>query len=213
MNKKLTKEEEQFEKDKREIKKMVKEFIFLTRDQLIEYNHGQINKTNKVLSALVKSGDIAIFQRNEHKEPIEYVADIHIDKKTNTRLGYQKAFYLYLALRDVLDIGNFTVGSDESVVMSFEVKKEIYDVVRIAVGDEFAVPSLLHMKERYLPAKEREELHRIVMLDDAEQLKNGLSDIEGLEKIVVVKSNGDIEDVEVKAVVDKKTGEKLWYRK
>lgn len=209
---KLTLEEEQYEAKKREIRDMVKKFVFLTRDQLIAYNGGDKKTTDMILSQLCKKKEIAVFSRDEYGEPQEYVADKHIDKKTNTRFGYQKAFNIYLALSQVMDIGAFAVGIDDGVIMSFEVNGAIYDIVRIPVGDEDAVPSLLHMNERYLPSKERENFHRIVMLDDEDQLIKGIADITGLEKVLAVDNEGNVKDLKVKATI-LEGEEKRWFAK
>ena len=214
MNVKLSQEEEEFNKAKAYTKEMLKRFVFLTKPQLVALNNNNQDITERIMKKLVKDNDAAVFRRDENKQIIEYVADKSIDKKTNTRIGYQKAFNVYLALSKVMDIGAFCVAHDacdDCIVLSFEANRDIYDIVRISPGDEFIKPQLLHMKERYLPAKERERFHRIVMVDDERQLDTGISNIEGLEKVVAVDIEGNIKDLPVYSTEE--DGAITWYRK
>lgn len=174
---------------------LIRDFVFVTKDQVVEYMDGKAPVSNRILNYLVKKRKIKVTEVDVNGKPCEYTSEIDMKSKSETKIGYQKALWLYLFFRKNKEISSYVVGANTNITMSFESDGTIYDIIYIPFDMETITVTKLHMVERYLSPEETNELHRIVILKNESQLKELESlkyDIKGLEEIYTVSTDGNI---------------------
>lgn len=167
---------------KRTVLGFLADFMATDRDTLMNYV-GDHELCGQVLSLLQMEGRIR-YDGNCKKYYHCGYGEENVDRMN----GMDKALAVYLSYRSI-GANNYVVSPDRDILMTFEYKGLLVDVVYVRYGTETNKGNILHMKERYLSPKDREKLCRIVIVDMEKQIPE--IDIAGTQYYVIVDKDGN----------------------